>query len=230
MEVSFEIFDSPTRRMSSPPKPKPHEYNFELWTDPSSGKQRYRMPKKWAATSHYSKTLRQVQFQVTPAGQHREYYRAFGRAESVIRLLERRIDPHEELCRRAVTALQARQRGWKGRRYFASVRPALVDARTQREIKKDALERFHAGDVRGSYEAISRYRGPSLGLGLAVMKCKLLYRLGELVACEAAARAVLARDRTHLDAAYTLACCLASGRRYDEVYQHFSILFRYVVP
>ena len=220
------MFDSPTRQKSSSPPPKPHEYNFELWTDPA-GKQKYRLPKKWTASSHYSKTLRQVQSQVTPAGQYREYYRAFGRAENVIRSLERRVDPHEEQCRAAVTALQARYRGRNGRKHFAMIRPSLVDARTQREIKKDALARFHAGDVRGSYEAIMRYRGPSLGLGLAMMKCKLLYRLGELSACESAARAVLAREATHLDAAYTLACCLSSTQRFDEAYHVFSSLFRY---
>jgi tetratricopeptide (TPR) repeat protein len=193
--------------------------------DPSTGKQRYRLPKKWEASSHYSKTLRQVRQQVTPAGQYREYYKAFGREEAVIRLLDRRIDPQVDKCRTAVTCLQARQRGWKGRQYFLSVRDALIDARMQREIRRDALAFFRLGDKRASLDTILQYRGPSLGLGLYVMKCKLYYGLGEIDQCMKTARGLVTLDPTHLDGNYLLACCLVAREQYEAAFQLLSTLF-----
>ena len=202
-----------------------HPYNFELFMDPNTGKQRYKLPKKWQASSHYSKTLRQVRQQVTPAGQYREYYKAFGREEAVIRLLDRRIDPEVDKCRIAVTRLQAKHRGWKGRQYFMSIRDALIDARTQREIRRDALAFFRQGNKRASLDTILQYRGPSLGLGLYVMKCKLYYGLGELDACMRTARELVAMDCTNLDGNYLLACCLVARGQFEPAFQLFSTLF-----
>lgn len=202
-----------------------HQYNFELFMDPNTGKQRYKLPKKWEASSHYSKTLRQVRQQVTPAGQYREYYKAFGREEAVIRLLDRRIDPEVDKCRTAVIWMQARHRGWKGRQYFLSIRDALIDARTQLYIRRDAMALFRQGDKRASLDTILRYRGPALGLGLYVMKCKLFYSLGEIAECMRTARELIAIDHTNVDGHYLLACCLVSREQYEAAFQLLSTLF-----
>ena len=207
---------------------KPHEYSFELFLDPNTGTTKYRLPKKWEASSHYSKSLRQVRRQVTPAGQFREYYRAFGRLEGVLTNLDRRIqatDENVEQCNHAITRLQARFRGWIGRTQFWAMRDMLIDARTQREIRKTALTHFYRDEKRESLNVILQYRGPSLGLGLYVMKCKLYYSLGELDHCMTTARELLALDRTNIDGCYMLACCLVKRENYDAAYQLFSTLF-----
>ena len=207
---------------------KPHEYSFELFLDPNTGTQKYRLPKKWEASSHYSKSLRQVRRQVTPAGQYREYYKAFGRLEGVLTNLDRRIqatNENIEQCNHAIICLQARFRGWIGRIQFWAMRDMLIDARNQREIRKLALEHFYRNEKRESLQVILQYRGPSLGVGLYVMKCKLYYSLGELDHCMSTARELLALDRTNIDGCYILACCLVKREKYDAAYQLFSTLF-----
>ena len=219
-----------TSRKSTTTTPiiKPHEYSFELFLDPNTGTTKYRLPKKWEASSHYSKSLKQVRRQVTPAGQFREYYKAFGRLEGVLTNLDRRIqatNDNVEQCNHAITRLQARFRGWIGRMHFWAIRDMLADARTQREIRKTALEHFHRDEKRESLDVILQYRGPSLGLGLYVMKCKLYYSLGELDHCMTTARELLALDRINIDGCYILACCLVKREQYEAAYQLFSTLF-----
>ena len=73
-----------------------------------------KLPDKWSPTYHYSKSLKEIKNQPTPARQFRNYYITYGRADNRLKVLCSKIDYNYKLCNWLATSMQSKFRGFQG--------------------------------------------------------------------------------------------------------------------